>query len=81
MKDFQWLAIATAIIAVICFVISAPDRRAARHWWRRRSTSRPDPRGLPWGKVISALLPLFLLVVASALLLWAWLRHPELPKS
>jgi len=80
MKEFQWLAIATVVIAAICFAISAPDRRAARHWWRRRSTSRPDPRGLPWGKVISAFLPLFLMLVAGALWLWAWMHPAELPK-
>ena len=72
MNDFKWLSIAVAFMAFLCWVVTAPDRRAARHWWRRRGNGRDAP----WGKVFLAFLPWCLLILAAGLWLWA-IRHPE----
>jgi len=67
MNDLKWLAIAVAIMAGLCFVITAPDRRAARHWWHRRRIGRE----VPYSKIVLAILPWFLLLLALGLWLWA----------
>lgn len=71
MNDVQWLAVATAIVAVICFVVTTPDRRGVRHWWRRRAHAREAPRS----KIILAVLP-FVLLLAAGLLWLVSLLHP-----
>ena len=68
MNDFKWLAIAVAFMAALCWFITAPDRRSARHWWRRRV----DGRETPWSKVILAILPWFLLGAAAFLWFLGW---------
>ena len=71
MNDVQWLAVATVIVAVICLVVTTPDRRGVRHWWKRRAHAREVPKS----KIILAALPIVLL--ATAALLWlASVLHP-----
>jgi len=72
MNDVQWLAVATVIVAVICLVVTTPDRRGVRHWWKRRAHAREAPKS----KIILAALPIVLLLTAA--LLWlASLLHPS----
>ncbi len=63
MNDLQWLAAAAALMAVLCYLITSPDRRSARHWWRRRGNGRE----VPWPKVVLAFLPLVLALAAASL--------------
>lgn len=70
MNDFKWLAIAALVLSVVCFFITADDRRSARHWWRRRTNGRDAPKS----KIILAFLPLFLLLLAGGMWLLS-LRH------
>ena len=79
MNDFKWLAVGAGVVAILCWLISAPDRRAVRHWWRRRDNGRngrDGGRDTPWGKLTLAFIPLLLLGVAAAL--WYYgLRTPS----
>ena len=63
MSDLQWLAVATALIAVVCFVVSAHDRQLVRRWWRRRRARREKP----WSNLVLTFLPLVLALIAAAL--------------
>ena len=63
MSELQWLAVATTLLAVVCFVISRHDRQLVLRWWRRRRLRRETP----WSNITLTFLPACLLLIAAAL--------------
>ncbi len=63
MSELQWLAVATTLLAVVCFVISGHDRQLVLRWWRRRRLRRETP----WANITLTFLPACLLLIAAAL--------------
>lgn len=63
MSELQWLALATFLLAVICFVVSGHDRQLVIRWWRRRRARREKP----WSNLVLTFLPFVLVLVAVSL--------------